>query len=125
MNVSAYSDNDEYLGDSNLSQDEMYGVEAYYSQSLNQNFWASAGLAWYYGGETQVNGVSKDNSQNNKTYTFSGNYMPNLSNMISLSYYHNFDSASSEQATWLVQWMYLFGGYSDFVTSIKSIRKNL
>lgn len=60
-----YSDNTEYSGNKTLSQSNLYNLETRLSYNFNQNFWASADVIYYKGGQTQVNGISQKDEQSN------------------------------------------------------------
>lgn len=60
-----YSDNKEYSGNKKLSQSNLYNLETRLSYNFTQNFWASADVIYYKGGQTQVNGISQKDEQDN------------------------------------------------------------
>lgn len=63
--VTLYSDNNNYYGGKKLEVDPVYAVQSNLSYSFAKGAWASLGLTYYVGGESTVDGVSKNNQLNN------------------------------------------------------------
>lgn len=66
-NVQFFTENDDYIRNSNLEQNPLFGLESHISYSFSDRFWASFDACYASGGETKVNGSSRDNKQNTTT----------------------------------------------------------
>ena len=60
-----YGDNKEYSGNKKLSQKDLLNFETRVSYNLTKDFWASADMIYYKGGETSINGVGQKDQQEN------------------------------------------------------------
>lgn len=69
-----YTDNTAYSGNKTLSQSNLYNVETRFSYNFTSDFWASADLVYYNGGETSVNGIKQKDDQNNLNAGFTLSY---------------------------------------------------
>jgi len=63
-----YTDNEDYHGNSTLSQDPLWGTEAHAGYDILRNLWASLDLAYNWGANKEVDGTSLDDSQQKLTY---------------------------------------------------------
>ena len=63
--VFVYGDNDDYLGNNELSQDPVFALESHLSYDLTKNL--TLGLSYYgqWGGTSEVNGVEDDGTEIN------------------------------------------------------------
>jgi len=68
LNGVFYTENEDYHGNSTLNQDPLWGTEAHASYDILRNLWASVDLAYNWGGNKEVDGVSLDDSQQKLTY---------------------------------------------------------
>lgn len=59
-----YGDNDEFFGGNELSQDPLYAVQGHIVRSFPNRWWVSISGGFSWGGETAINGVSKDDDRN-------------------------------------------------------------
>jgi hypothetical protein len=60
-----FTDNDEFMGDSSRKQDPIVTLQGHVSYTFRPQMWLSASLTWYEGGQSTVDGVIKDDRQNN------------------------------------------------------------
>ncbi len=58
-----YGDNDEYVNQQKLEQDELYTLEMHLTHDLSPTFFVSLDYLYQTGGETTVNGVKSDDAQ--------------------------------------------------------------
>jgi len=72
--VAFYTDNDEFFDGNKLEQDPLYIVDGHLIYSFRPGFWAGASLAYDWGGETSINGVDKDDRQQNVGWAVSMAY---------------------------------------------------
>ena len=63
-----FTDNDDFFGGQVREQDPMYALQVHAGYNFRQGFWVAADATWYTGGTTTVNGVEKDDTQNNSRY---------------------------------------------------------
>ncbi|MCK8046477.1 transporter [Shewanella sp. 1CM18E] len=72
--VRFYTDNKQYLVDTNLQQDPLYTVQGHLIYNLNRGHWLSLNANLFFGGETSKNTInSLDEQQNSRlglTYSF-------------------------------------------------------
>ncbi|MGE4558791.1 MAG: transporter [Desulfobulbus sp.] len=63
--IFVYGDNDDYLGDNELSQDPVFALESHLSYDLTQNL--AVGLSYFgqWGGKSEVNDVKDDGTEIN------------------------------------------------------------
>lgn len=63
--IFVYGDNDDYLGNNELSQDPVFALESHLSYDLTKNL--ALGLSYYgqWGGTSEVNGVEDDDTEIN------------------------------------------------------------
>lgn len=59
-----YGDNDDFFGGNELSQEPLYALQGHIVRSLPNRWWVSISGGFSWGGETAINGVSKDDDRN-------------------------------------------------------------
>jgi hypothetical protein len=69
--VSYYQDNDEFYGGTRLEQDTMWFFQGHVIRALSRNMWVSASGGFSYGGESQIDGVAKDNDDHTRYLSLS------------------------------------------------------
>jgi len=60
-----YTDNDDFLEDLKLEQDPLYAVQAHVVRTFGSGWWASAGTAYGWSGETTIDGMAQDDERGN------------------------------------------------------------
>mgnify|MGYP001820060853 FL=1 len=63
--VVLYSDNDEFDTDQNRKQDPIYSTQFHVNYTFSNKVWISVGATYYTGGITTIDGVERDDQQNN------------------------------------------------------------
>ena len=63
-----FTPNDDFFGGMRLEQDPLHAVQAHVVRSLEGSLWVSAGLAYGWAGETEIDGVKKDDERSNLLY---------------------------------------------------------
>jgi len=63
--VWSFGNNDEFANGDYLQQDELWVVKTHLVYSFRPGFWIGAGLGYGNGGRTTINGVPRDNRQEN------------------------------------------------------------
>ena len=58
-----YSSNDEFRGDSKITQKPLGTFTAYYTRNLTETIWAGLGVYYRTGGETSINGLREHNAR--------------------------------------------------------------
>ncbi len=57
------SDNDDFVGGNRLQRDPIYTVQGHVVRTFAPGLWLSAGLAYGWGGESEINGVNKEDTK--------------------------------------------------------------
>jgi hypothetical protein len=60
-----YSDNDDFDNGKTRQQDSIYSVQGHVVHSFHGNIWASVGATYYAGGRTTIDGVTRNDLQQN------------------------------------------------------------
>ena len=63
-----FGKNDEFYGDNTLEQDPLYALQTHAVRSFSTGWWFSTGVAYGWGGRSQISGVRKDDSKRNLLY---------------------------------------------------------
>lgn len=63
--VTFFSKNDDFFGGKTLEQDPVYSAQAHVTYSLGHGIWAALSYTYDYGGRTTIDGVQRDDLQQN------------------------------------------------------------
>lgn len=63
--VTCYADNDEFNNDQTRQQESIYAIQGHVIYSFPEGIWASWGATYYTGGRTTIDGVDKNDLQQN------------------------------------------------------------
>jgi hypothetical protein len=63
--VTFYTDNDNFLNGMTRSQDPLYAVQGHLVYNVTRGIWGALDTTYYFGGRTSVDGVEKDDRQEN------------------------------------------------------------
>ncbi|WP_394205398.1 transporter [Shewanella waksmanii] len=80
-----YGDNDEYLGDGQLSQDPQVNLQAHLIYNFNRGHWLSLNGNFFFGGETVKNGIQSDDDQQNSRFGLTYSYSLTAKHSLKLS----------------------------------------
>ncbi|MCU0989134.1 MAG: transporter [Xanthomonadales bacterium] len=69
--ASFYQDNDEFYANGRLEQDPLWFFQGHLIRSFKRGMWASLSSGFSYAGETQINGVPKDNDDRTRYLSLS------------------------------------------------------
>lgn len=69
--VSFYQDNDEFFGGTRLEQDPLGFLQAHVIRAFARGMWASVSGGYSYGGESQIDGVPKNNDERTRYFALS------------------------------------------------------
>ena len=58
-----FTRNDEFFNGMELKQDPLYAVQAHVVRTFKTSWWASAGVAYGWGGESEIDSLSKDDER--------------------------------------------------------------
>jgi hypothetical protein len=58
-----FGDNDDYVGQT-MKTDPLFQLDAHLTRDFTEHLWGALDAAWYYGGETSINGVSGEKLNN-------------------------------------------------------------
>src|SRR6516225_5539951 len=82
INVYFFTDNTSYRGVEILHQEPLPGLEAHLSYSVTPGFWASLDSRYAFRGETVVDGLEQNNTQENLTVGAEASWAPNAHNSL-------------------------------------------
>jgi len=82
--VSFYADNDDFLGGKNREQDPVYSVQGHVIYRFQNHIWGALDATYYTGGRTEVDGVRKDDLQDNWRFGATLSVPVNRNNSINL-----------------------------------------
>ncbi|MBE0617777.1 MAG: transporter [Proteobacteria bacterium] len=92
-----------------LKQDPLYTIELHASYELSPAWWIAADYYWHGGGETELDGVKADDSQNNHTLGASTAFGLSPNHQLLISYQYDVDVESGPQyQTVAARFMYAF-----------------
>jgi len=66
-----YTNNDDFFGGNKLQQEPLFGAQAHVVRSFDAGFWVSGGLAYGWGGATEVNNSNNDDAKSTLLYGLS------------------------------------------------------
>lgn len=69
--ASFYQDNDEFFGGTRLEQDPLGFLQAHVIRSFARGMWGSLSGGYSYGGESQIDGVPKNNDERTRYFALS------------------------------------------------------
>ena len=84
--VSFYEDNDEFFGGTRLEQDPLGFLQAHVIRSFSRGRWASISGGYSYGGESQIDGIPKENDERTRFLALSVGMPLNRTQSIKLTY---------------------------------------
>lgn len=85
-NAQVFTDNTDFLNGRTLAQDPIYGIDGHFSYDIRQNAFVSFDVYQRWGGETSVNGVRRNNSQNYTVLGFTLNASPSMQDTFYIMY---------------------------------------
>ena len=106
-----YTSNNNFLGSNTLSQNPMYSTETHVIYYFQNQAWISADATYYIGGQSYVNGVPINSSQENWRFGSTMSYPINKHNSIRLTGSKGVYSNTNTDYTALgLSWQYRWGG---------------
>ncbi len=93
--ASIFFDNNEFFDGNKLEQDPLYIVHAHLTYTFRPGLWLSAGAGYDYGGESKVNGQSKDDTKENTGWSLKAAYPLSRTLGITMAYV----STSTKEST--------------------------
>ncbi|MEN8132157.1 MAG: transporter [Pseudomonadota bacterium] len=66
-----YTDNDEFFNGNTLAQEPLYVIHGHLNYTFRPGLWMGVSFGYDYGGETTVNGIDKDDQQQDIAWAFS------------------------------------------------------
>ena len=66
-----YTDNNDFFNGSTLEQDPMYFFQSHLIYTFSPGFWLGVSAGYYFGGESTVDGVEKDDRKENVSWALS------------------------------------------------------
>ena len=69
-----YTDNDDFFGGNSLEKDPLYALQTHLVYTFRPGLWISTGAAYGIGGQSTINGVSKDDRKGNAAWGASIGY---------------------------------------------------
>lgn len=106
-----YTSNNNFLGSNTLSQNPMYSTETHVIYYFQNQAWISADATYYIGGQSYVNGVPINSSQENWRFGSTLSYPINKHNSIRLTGSKGVYSRTNNSYDAIgVSWQYRWGG---------------
>ena len=106
-----YTSNNNFLGSNTLSQNPMYSTETHVIYYFQNQAWISADATYYIGGQSYVNGVPINGSQENWRFGSTLSYPINKHNSIRLTGSKGVYSRTNNSYDAIgVSWQYRWGG---------------
>jgi hypothetical protein len=105
-----FTDNDRFFGDTKLEQDPLYQLQAHVIYHLAKGRWLSVNSNFFWGGETQKNGVDSDDRQENSRFGVTLGWP--LTDQQSLKFYANrgvVTRIGNDSDTYGLAWQYRWG----------------
>ena len=84
VNALFFTDNTAYRGIEVLRQEPLPGLEAHISYTFTPSFWASLDTRYAFRGQTSVDGVAQNNSQENLIVGTEAHWLPDSHNSVGL-----------------------------------------
>jgi len=66
--VFLFTNNDDFFNGNRLEKDPLYAIQGHVVRTFDGGYWVSAGASYGRGGETEINGVGKDDVRSNLLY---------------------------------------------------------
>lgn len=92
-----YGENDTYLGNNLLQQDNLYHVETHVSYSFTPKLWVSADAFYINGGNAQLNGRNLNRSQNSVSLGSVMGYTIDKNQLVKLIYQKTVNASRTSQ----------------------------
>lgn len=80
------TENDEFFSGNTLEQDPLFAVQTHAVRTFANGFWLSAGVAYGFGGETEINGTPKGDDRSNLLYGGSFGFRVGAAQSVRLGY---------------------------------------
>ncbi|MEA1947034.1 MAG: transporter [Thermodesulfobacteriota bacterium] len=84
--VAFYTDNDEFFNGNTLEQKPLYIIHCHLIHTFRPGLWVGASVGYDYGGENSINGIDKDDKEQNVAWAFSFAYPINRYSGIKVAY---------------------------------------
>ena len=106
-----YTDNDEFDNGKTRQQDPIYSVQGHVIYSFPKNIWAAVSATYYEGGRTTIDGVTKDDLQENWRTGFTVAFPVNRNHSIKLFGNSGVSTRTGTDYDSLgIAWQYRWGG---------------
>jgi hypothetical protein len=108
--VAFHTENNDFYNGNKLEQKPLYITHAHLIHNFRPGLWAVASIGYDYGGETRVNGIDKNNRQQNIAWAFSSSFPINRYTGIKVSYIgsHTEELIGFDSDTFMVSLSYLW-----------------
>jgi hypothetical protein len=106
-----YTDNDEFDNGKTRQQDPIYSMQAHVIYSFPKNIWAAVGATYYEGGQTTIDGVPKNDLQQNWRTGFTVAFPVNRNHSVKLFGNSGVSTRTGTDYDSLgIAWQYRWGG---------------
>ena len=68
LSMKLYTDNDDFVGDRTLSQDNIYAIQAHLIYAFPRGRWVSLNANYFWGGKTEKDGIGSSDLQKNSRF---------------------------------------------------------
>jgi len=105
-----FTDNDDFFGGNELAQNPLYDTQAHVVRSFPNKCWASAGVAYAWGGESSVNGQSKADDRSNLLSSVSAGMPLGESQSLKIGYIRGDtqNDVGADTHTFFIAWSFRF-----------------
>ena len=105
-----YTDNDDFFRDTRLEQDPLFSGQAHVVKTFGSDWWIAAGAAYSWAGESQVDGVDKDDARSNLLWGTSIGCRVGDSQSLRVGYIRSdpLNDLGSDGHTFAVSWAFRF-----------------
>ena len=106
-----FTKNDSFFPDSSLQQEPLFGAQINTAYIFNPGMWMSVALGAVSNGRTIINGVKKDNLQNNSRFGFTFSYKVNRTNNLKFIATNGLlTNVGADFTTYLLAYTYIWMG---------------
>lgn len=104
--VFLFSDNDEFVESTSLSQDPVYALQAHLTRNFKSNLWLGAGVAYAAGGKVKLDGSRIAYDVDNLLWNLVGSYKITRTQSVMVAWQQGRtqNDVGSDSDSWLLSW---------------------
>jgi len=99
--VAFYTENDEFFNGNTFEKEPLYNIQSHLKYTFRPGLWVSSGIGYDYGGESSVNGIDKNDRQQDIAWSLNAGYPINRNLGITVAYVssHTLESVGFDSDT--------------------------